>query len=103
MVVPKKGTTFVINSYNNMTTEQENELISALENVRKSKEYNSLVNIVSNMEGEGIDCPSIERTIDEVLICRGAWIYDKLNGKPRRGKSLTMVQKIRKALGYTYP
>lgn len=103
MVVPKKGTTFVINSYNNMTTEQENKLLNALENVRKSKEYNRLVDIVSYMEGEGIDCPSIERTIDEVLICRGAWIYDKLNGKPRRGKSLTMVQKIRKALGYINP
>jgi hypothetical protein len=98
-----KGTTFVINSYNDMTKEQENELLNALENVRNSKEYNRLVDIVSYMEGEGIDCPSIERTIDEVLICRGAWIYDKLNGKPKRGKSLTMVQKIRKVLGYTYP
>lgn len=101
MVVPKKGTTFVNNSYNNMTKEQEKQLISALENLCKSKEYNRLVDIVSYMEGEGIDCPSIERTIDEVLICRGAWIYDKLNGKPKRGK--TMVQKIRKVLGYTYP
>lgn len=103
MVVPKKGTTFVNNSYNDMTTEQENELLNALENLCKSKEYNRLVDIVSSMDGEGIDCPSIERTIDNVLICRGAWIYDKLNGKPKRGKSLTMVQKIRKVLGYTYP
>ena len=86
-----------------MTQEQEKELLNALENVRNSKEYNRLVDIVSYMQGEGIDCPSIERTIDDVLICRGAWIYDKLNGKPRRGKSLTMVQKIRKVLGYTYP
>jgi hypothetical protein len=86
-----------------MTKEQENKLLSALENVCKSEEYNRLVDIVSYMEGEGIDCPSIERTIDDVLICRGAWIYDKLNGKPKRGKSLTMVQKIRKVLGYTYP
>ena len=86
-----------------MTTEQENKLISALENLRKSEEYNRHIDIVAYMEGEGIDCPSIERTIDEVLICRGAWIYDKLNGKPRRGKSLTMVQKIRKVLGYTNP
>jgi hypothetical protein len=98
-----KGTTFVINSYNDMTKEQENELLNALENVRNSKEYNRLVDIVSYMEGEGIDCPSIERTIDEVLICRGAWIYDKLNGKPKRGKSFTMIQKIRKVLGYTNP
>lgn len=54
-----------------------------------------------DLTGTTIDNPTIERMIDETLICRGAWIYDTINGKPKRGKTLT--QKIRKTLGYSYP
>lgn len=84
-----------------MTQEQEKELLKALDNVYKSKENIHLTNLIMNMKESKIDNPSIERMIDDTFLLRGAWIYDTLNGKPKRGK--TLIQKIRKVLGYTYP
>lgn len=84
-----------------MTQEQEKELMNALDKVYKSEEYCSLTNLVLGMKDSHISNPSVERMIDETFICRGAWLYDTLNGKPTRGK--TLLQKIRKVLGYTNP
>lgn len=84
-----------------MTAEQEKKLKDALDKVYQSEEYRELTNLVMDLENTTIDNPTIERMIDETFICRGAWMYDKLNGKPNRGKTLT--EKIRKVLGYTYP
>lgn len=83
----------------NITTLKE-----ALENLSKSEEYKKLCEVVLDIKQKEIqvDNPTIERMIDETLICRGAWIYDEVVMKSnRRGK--TMLQKIRKVLGYTYP
>ena len=83
----------------NITTLKE-----ALDNLYQSKEYKALCEVVLDMRKKDIqvDSPTIERMIDDTLICRGAWIYDEVVMKPnKRGK--TMLQKIRKVLGYTYP
>lgn len=84
-----------------MTQEQETKLENALNALYSCKEYNELRACVKELADTGLNNPSIERAIDEVLICRGAHIYDTINGEPTRGK--TLVQKIRKVLGYTYP
>lgn len=84
-----------------MSPEQDKKLKKALANLRDTKEYRELCSVVMDLTGSTIDNPTIERMIDETLISRGAWIYDTINGKPKRGKTLT--QKIRKTLGYSYP
>ena len=67
-----------------------------------------LVNLVMDLQNSN-DCIhgdynnidiNVERRID-ALAERAGWIFDTLNGKPKRG--LSKGQKIRKALGYTYP
>ena len=83
-----------------MAPEQEERLLNALENLYHSEEYKELRSCVQELTDTGLDNPSIERAIDETLICQGAWIYDTIKGRSR-GK--TLVQKIRKTLGYTYP
>lgn len=84
-----------------MTQEQETKLENALNALYACKEYNELRAYVKELANTGLNNPSIERAIDEVLICRGAYMYDTINGEPTHGK--TLVQKIRKVLGYTYP
>lgn len=83
-----------------MAPEQEERLLNALNNLYHSEEYTELRNCVQELADAGLDNPTLERAIDETLICQGAWIYDTIKGKSR-GK--TLVQKIRKVLGYTYP
>ena len=91
-----------------MTQEQNNKLYNALNALATSKEMQDLANLVIELR-ESKDCvkgdynniyPHVERSIDD-LILRGAWIYEQLNGKPKRG--LSLAQKLRKVLGYTYP
>lgn len=84
-----------------MSPEQDKKLKKALANLQDTKEYRELCSVVMELKDTRLDNPSIERMIDETLICRGAWIYDTINGEPKRGKTLT--QKIRKTLGYSYP
>jgi len=84
-----------------MTREQEEKLLNALNALYACKEYRELKACVAESKDTGLNNPSIERAIDEILVCQGAWIYDTINGTPKRGK--TLVQKIRKTLGYTYP
>lgn len=84
-----------------MSPEQDKKLKKALANLQDTKEYRELCSVVMDLTGATVDNPTIERMIDETLICRGAWIYDTINGEPKRGKTLT--QKIRKTLGYSYP
>jgi hypothetical protein len=84
-----------------MTHEEEQKLSQALNELHNSNAYRELCKVVMDLTGTTIDNPTIERMIDETLICRGAWIYDTINGEPKRGKTLT--QKIRKTLGYSYP
>lgn len=83
--------------------ENINTLKEALENLYKSEEYKRLCEVVLDIKQKGIqvDNPTIDRLIDDTLICRGAWIYDEVVMQSSRGK--TMLQKIRKVLGYTYP
>lgn len=83
-----------------MAPEQEERLLNALNNLYHSEEYTELRNCVQELADAGLDNTTLERAIDETLICQGAWIYDTIKGKSR-GK--TLVQKIRKVLGYTYP
>ena len=84
-----------------MTLEQDKKLKRALVNLQDTIEYRELCSVVMELEGMHLDNPSVERMIDEILISRGTWIYDTINGEPKRGKTLT--QKIRKTLGYTCP
>ena len=85
----------------NMGTNKEKELQIALDNLYKSAEYRKVCELTQELADKGLNNPSLERAIDETLICRGAWIYDTINGKCKRGKGL--LYKIRKAIGYTYP
>ena len=54
----------------------------------------------------GIDVPNQIEKFSDSLILKGAWIYDRIQGKtctthnPNYRGSLT--KKVRKALGYTY-
>ena len=84
-----------------MTLGEDKKLKKALANLQDTKEYRVLCSVVMELKDTQIDNPSVERMIDETLICRGTWIYDTINGEPKRGKTLT--QKIRKTLGYSYP
>lgn len=90
-----------------MTKEQNEKLYNAINAVHNSKEMKDLVNLVIELR-DSEDCiqgccnniyPHVERAIDD-LATRAGWIYDQLNGTPKRGMSKN--QKIRKALGYTY-
>lgn len=85
-----------------MDFEQEYQLQEALDNLFKSAEYRKVCKLTQELAGTKLNCPSIERAIDENLICRGAWIYDTING-PEKGRKKTLVAKIRKILGYAYP
>lgn len=91
-----------------MTKEQNERLGKALDALMTSNEMRDLVDLVIELR-DSEDCiqggynniyPHIERSIDD-LATRAGWIYDQLDGKPKRG--LSRGQKIRKALGYTYP
>ena len=91
-----------------MTKEENEKLNGALEALFDTKEYRELITIVNELS-ESPNCHKgdynnvyshVLRSIDELAI-RTGWIYDKLKGEPKRGKS--MIQKIRKVLGYTYP
>lgn len=91
-----------------MTKEQNEKLYNALNAVYKCKEMQDLVNLVMELR-DSEECvqgsynnifPNVERAIDD-LATRAGWIYDQLDGVPKRG--LSRGQKIRKALGYTYP
>lgn len=89
-----------------MTKENNERLEQALNNLYTSKEWVDLKNLVIELaetDGGGgymAIFPHIERSIDDMATTAG-WIYDRLEGTPKRGMSRT--QKIRKALGYTYP
>lgn len=80
-----------------MTHEQEKELRTALEKLEGTAEYKELTKLVQSMRGAIINDPSLERAIDEILIVRGAWIYDTINDSEK------MTKKVRKVLGYTFP
>lgn len=80
-----------------MTHEQEKKLRTALEKLEGTAEYKELTKLVQSMRGAILNNPSLDRAIDEILIVRGAWIYDTLND------SESMSKKVRKALGYTFP
>ena len=83
-----------------MDMDKEKELQIALDNLFKSAEYRKVCELTQELTDKGLNNPSLERAIDETLICRGAWIYDTINGI-KRGKGV--LYKIRKAIGYTYP
>ena len=91
-----------------MTQEQNDRLYNALNSLYQTKEFRELKEVVMELS-ESEDCiegsydnihPDVERQIDYLAETAG-WIYDLLNGTPKRG--LSRGQKIRKALGYTYP
>ena len=90
-----------IQTNNNMDMDKEKELQTALDNLYKSAEYRKVCELTQELADKGLNNPSLERAIYETLICRGAWIYDTINGKCKRGKGL--LYKVRKAIGYTYP
>lgn len=79
---------------------KEKELQIALDNLYKSAEYRKVCELTQELADKGLDNSSLERAIDEILICQGAWIYDTINGI-KGGKGL--LYKIRKAIGYSYP
>ena len=89
-----------------MTTENNERLNNALNALYESEEFKALKNLVIELretDGKGgynAIFPHIERNIDYMVETAG-WIYDSLSVKPKRGLSRT--QKLRKALGYTYP
>jgi hypothetical protein len=100
--IPKKSQSWnTIDTRYNMGTNKEKELQIALDNLFKSAEYRKVCELTQELTDKGLNNPSLERAIDETLICRGAWIYDTINGKCKRGKGL--LYKVRKAIGYTYP
>ena len=91
-----------------MTKEQNEKLYDALNAVHNSKEMKDLVNLVMELR-DSEECvhgsynnihPHVARAIDD-LATRAGWIYDQLDVVPKQGMSKN--QKIRKALGYTYP
>lgn len=79
-----------------MTQEEENKLKEALENLFYSNEYKELLNIVLKLKGKMLDNPSIERSIDNILITQGSWIYDTINDNDYK-----LTKKIKRILGYT--
>lgn len=89
-----------------MTVENNKRLKNALVALYQSKEFEALKNLVIELkesDGEGgynAIYPDVERDIDCMAITAG-WILDQLGGLPKRGAG--KVEKIRKALGYTYP
>ena len=91
-----------------MTQEQNKMLQNAVNDLFNSQEIQKLRKLVIDLSLSE-DChkgsymnvdPSVERNIDGLAEFCG-WIHDTLNGEPKRG--LSKKQKIRKALGYTYP
>lgn len=89
-----------------MTEENNVRLNNALNALYESEEFNALKNLVIELkETDGVGgynsiFPNVERNIDYMVETAG-WIYDSLEGTPKRG--LSRRQKLRKALGYTYP
>ena len=89
-----------------MTEENNVRLNNALNALYESEEFNALKNLVIELkETDGVGgynsvYPNVERNIDYMVETAG-WIYDSLEGTPKRG--LSRRQKLRKALGYTYP
>ena len=89
-----------------MTKDNNERLNNALNALYGSEEFKALKDLVIELrdtDGEGgynAIFPHIERNIDYMVETAG-WIYDSLEGKPIRG--LSRSQKLRKALGYTYP
>lgn len=89
-----------------MTQENNVRLDNALNALYESEEFNALKNLVIELkETDGVGgynsiFPNVERNIDYMVETAG-WIYDSLEGTPKRG--LSRRQKLRKALGYTYP
>lgn len=91
-----------------MTKEQNEKLYNALNAVYNSKEMKELIVLVMELR-DSEECvqgccnniyPEVERMIDDLALKAG-WIYNQLDGEPKRGMS--KLAKIRKALGYTYP
>lgn len=91
-----------------MTQEQNNKLKKALDDVYQCKEMRDLVDLVIELS-ESEECtggymniyPDVERCIDDLAV-RAGWIYDSLNKKTKK-RGMSVTQKIRKVLGYTYP
>ena len=89
-----------------MTEENNVRLNNALNALYESEEFNALKNLVIELkETDGVGgynsvYPNVERNIDYMVETAG-WIYDSLEGTPKRG--LSRRQKLHKALGYTYP
>lgn len=91
-----------------MTKEQNDKLRDALEKLYKSAEWRNVHELVMELseseentkKGYMNILPDVARVIDHLAQTCG-WIYDSINGIPKRGKSIT--EKIRKVLGYTYP
>lgn len=91
-----------------MTKEQNDKLRDALEKLYESAEWRNVHELVMELseseentkKGYLNILPDVERTIDHLAQTCG-WIFDSINGIPKRGKSKT--EKIRKVLGYTYP
>lgn len=79
-----------------------------LNTLKLCKEMQDLVDLVIELS-ESEECtggymniyPNVERCIDDLAI-RVGWIYDSLNKKTKK-RGMSVTQKIRKALGYTYP
>lgn len=63
-----------------MAPGQDKKLKKALANLQDTKEYRELCSVVKELEGTLLDNPSTERMIDKILISRGKWIYDTING-----------------------
>lgn len=76
------------------------KLSKSLDGLYKTKEWQRIMDATLELKDtEAICCClDIKRNIDHLAISAG-FIYDKINGKPKRGLSVTA--KIRKALGYT--
>ena len=89
-----------------MTQENNERLNNALNALYQSEEFKELKDLVIELkETDGVGgynpiFPNVERNIDYMVETAG-WIYDSLSGIPKRG--LSRSQKLRKALGYTYP
>ena len=89
-----------------MTQENNERLNNALNALYESEEFKALKDLVIELRetdgngGYNAIYPHSGRNIDYMVETAG-WIYDSLDSKPKRG--LTCTQKLRKALGYTYP
>lgn len=81
--------------------EANKKLNAAIEVVLNSAEWREMKNIVMELRyNGGVNLsPDTERNIDTLALVAG-WIYDQLQ-PVIRGRSMT--EKIRKALGYSYP